>query len=293
MTVLGFIGLGVMGNGMCRNVVTKHGAPVHAFDLNAEALAEMAGLGATAAQSIGTVAAAAEVIFLSLPGGKQVASVCEEIAAHAAHGTIVVDMSTTGVGEARAIAARMAEAGVVFVDAPVARTRQAAQDGTLAIMVGASEDLFARIAPLLGYMGTEVTRCGETGCGQVVKLINNSLVFEQVAALAEMFVVGERAGVERGVLADVLSRSSADSFALRNHGMKAMVPNEFPRASFPAAYVLKDLSYAIELAASCGVEPKMTRLASDYYTRVDTAYGDAYYPALVELLDKETASPTG
>ena len=118
MTVLGFIGLGVMGNGMCRNVVTKHGAPVHAFDLNAEALAEMAGLGATAAQSIGTVAAAAEVIFLSLPGGKQVASVCEEIAAHAAHGTIVVDMSTTGVGEARAIAARMAEAGVVFVDAP-------------------------------------------------------------------------------------------------------------------------------------------------------------------------------
>ena len=284
---LGFIGLGVMGNGMCRNLVTKHGAPVHAFDLSADALADMVAAGAVAATSIAEVAKNAEIIFLSLPGGKQVAAVCDEIAPHSKPGTIIIDMSTTGVNEARAIAAKVGERGLTFVDAPVARTRQAAQDGTLAIMVGASEALFARLKPLLDHMGQDVMRCGEIGCGQVMKLVNNALVFEQVAALAEMFVVAERSGVAPAIMADVLSKSSADSFALRNHGVKSMVPRDFPAKSFPAAYVVKDLTYAEELAREVGIEPRMTTLAADYFRSVDRAYGDRYYPALVELIDKE------
>lgn len=285
---LGFIGLGVMGGPMSRNVVRKHPAPVHAFDMNPAALDETCAAGAIAAASVGDVAKAAEVVFLSLPGGKQVAAVCAEIAAHAAPGTIVVDLSTTSVAEARRVAAELAGRDIAFADAPVARTRQAAQDGTLSIMVGASEALFARFAPLLHYMGSDVTLCGEVGCGQVVKLINNTLLFENVAAIAEMMVVAERAGVAPAKLVEAVGLGSGNSFALQNHGLKAMVPRQFPEKAFPSPYVLKDLAYALELAGEMGVEPRMANRAAEYYkAAVDSGIGDKYFPAIIELVDKK------
>jgi 3-hydroxyisobutyrate dehydrogenase-like beta-hydroxyacid dehydrogenase len=284
---LGFIGLGVMGGPMSRNVVRKHPAPVHAFDMSESALAETRAAGAVAAGSVADVAMAAEIIFLSLPGGKQVAAVCEEIAAHAKSGIVVVDLSTTGVAEARAIAASLAEKGMLFADAPVARTRQAAEEGTLSIMVGASEELFARIAPLLAYMGSDVTRCGEVGCGQVVKLINNTLNFVHVLILAEMMVTGERAGVDPATLLQAVSKGSGDSFILRNHGMKAMVPRNFPEKSFPPEYVLKDIGYSIELAQSMGVDPQVSLLAQKYYeAAVEQGLGGRYFPAVIELIEE-------
>jgi len=287
---LGFIGLGVMGGPMCRNVVAKHRGPVHAFDMNPEALAELVAAGALGAGSVAEVAKAAEVILLSLPGGRQVAAVAEEIAAHGRRGIVVIDLSTTSVGDARAVAARLGEADMDFADAPVARTRQAAQQGTLSIMVGASSDLFARIEPLLRTMGSDVTLCGEVGCGQVVKLINNTLLFENVAAIAEMMVVAERAGVAPAKLVEAVSLGSGDSFALRNHGLKAMVPRHYPEKSFPPPYVLKDLGYAIELAEQVGVEPRLPRLAADYYqAAIDQGLGDKYFPAVIEVVDKASA----
>lgn len=283
---IGFIGLGVMGGGMCANVVRKHGGPVIAFDMNAEALAAQVAGGAQAAGSIAEVAGQAGIVFLSLPGGPQVAAVCEEIAAHARPGTVVVDLSTTAVADARSVAARLAEVGVVFADAPVARTRQAAIDGTLSIMVGASPELFARIEPLLRHMGSDVTHCGETGCGQVVKLVNNTLLFENVAAIAEMMVMAERAGVAPAKLIEAVGLGSGNSFALQNHGPKALGPREFPTQAFPSTYALKDLGYAIELAGEMGVEPRMANRAAEYYkAAVDAGIGMKYFPAIIEVVD--------
>lgn len=288
LPTLGFIGLGVMGGPMCRNAVAKHGAPLHAFDMVATALEELREAGAIAATSVEDVAQAAQVIFLSLPGGKQVHAVCDQIAAVAAPGTIIVDLSTTAVAEARVISAMLAEKGILFADAPVARTRQAAQEGTLSIMVGASKELFARIQPLLSYMGSDVTRCGEVGCGQVVKVINNCLLFEHVAALAEMMVVAERAGVSRDNLIAAVSLGSGDSFALRNHGLKAMAPATFPEKAFPSTYALKDLGYAIELAEQTGVEPRLPRIVAEYYeAAVEQGIGNKYFPAIIELIGKD------
>ena len=285
---LGFIGLGAMGAGMCRNVAGKHPGAVHAFDLNPDALAAAAEAGALPAASAAVVAQVVDVVFLSLPGGKQVAAVCAEIAAHGKAGTLVVDLSTTSVAEARGVAAGLAEVDIQFADAPVARARAAAEAGTLSIMVGASEALFARIAPWLAYMGSDVNRCGDVGCGQVVKLVNNTLLFEHVAALAEMMVVAERAGVPPATLLDVLSISSADSFALRNHGMKAMLPRAFPEKAFPSHYVLTDMGYALEMAAETGVTPRMAEQARTYYQNaIDAGIGDAYFPVIVDLVGKE------
>lgn len=291
--VLGFIGLGVMGGPMCCNVARKHDSPVHAFDMSSEALEDPVKAGVIAASAISDLAAASDIIFLSLPGGKQVVDVClgdNGIAGSAKPGTIVVDLSTTSVAEARHVAEELAKIKIAFADAPVARTRQAAKDGTLSIMVGASEDLFQKLKPLLRYMGSDIARCGEVGCGQVVKIINNTLVFEHTAALAEMLVVAERAGVAPETLLDAVSNGSGDSFVLRNHGRKAMLSRSFPEKAFPSTYVLKDLGYSIELAESCGVEPRLSRQAEQYYrAAVNGGIGEKYFPAIIELIDKPTS----
>jgi 3-hydroxyisobutyrate dehydrogenase-like beta-hydroxyacid dehydrogenase len=284
---LGFIGLGVMGSGMCANLIRKQGAPVHVFDMNPDAVAAMVALGGLAAPGIETLARDADVIFLSLPGGHQVHAVCTSIAAVAKPGTVVVDLSTTAVADARSTASMLAGKGILFADAPVARTRQAAIDGTLSIMVGASDALFARVAPLLGHMGSDVTHCGEVGCGQVVKLINNCLLFENVAAISEMMVVAERAGVTADKLIEAVGLGSGNSFALQNHGKKAMAPRAFPLKAFPSTYTLKDLGYAIELAEQVGVEPRVARLAASFYQEaVDGGFGEEYFPAIIKLVDK-------
>ncbi|WP_424139415.1 NAD(P)-dependent oxidoreductase [Roseomonas chloroacetimidivorans] len=296
---IGFIGLGVMGGPMCRNMATKHAGEVRAFDTSPAARDALSDTKAVLVGSAEEAVRGADVIFLSLPGPPQVEAVCcgeDGILRHGKPGLLVVDLSTTTVASARDVAKRLAEAGVGFVDAPVARTREAAIRGELSIMVGANEVTFGRLRPLLGYMATDITHCGGVGTGQAVKLINNALVFEHVAALAEMVAVGERAGVEPAKLLEAVSCGSGDSFVLRNHGMKAMLPRNYPDRAFPSTYVLKDLAGALELARDTGVQARVTETARDYYAElVRLGAGSQYFPVLLELVSGRlpAAEPAG
>ena len=293
--VIGFVGLGVMGGPMCRNVALKHSGDVIAFDMNSAAFTALDETKARRAQTLAELAEQADIVFLSLPGGQQVEQVCigPQGLASAAHlPSVIVDLSTTTVAVARAMAERLSSKGIAFADAPVARTREAAQRGELSIMVGADEALYSRIEPLLRYMGSDVTHCGGVGCGQVVKLINNALVFENTVAIAEMMVVGERAGVQPTVLLDAVSKGSGDSFALRNHARKAMLPRQFPEKSFPPEYVLKDISYVLELAAQVDVSAHFTQLAQRYYAAAATSgWSGRYFPAVIEVVDRNIDLP--
>ena len=295
VSVIGFVGLGVMGGPMCRNVALKHSGDVIAFDMSPAAFAALEGTKARRAQTLGEVAEQADLVFLSLPGAQQVEQVClgsQGLASVPHLPSIIVDLSTTTVAGARDVGERLSSKGIAFADAPVARTREAAQRGELSIMVGADEALYARIEPLLRYMGSDVTRCGGLGCGQVVKLINNALVFENTVAIAEMMVVGERAGVSPSVLLDAVSKGSGDSFALRNHARKAMLPRLFPEKSFPPEYVLKDISYLLELAGQVGVSAHITQLAQRYYAAAATnGWSGRYYPAVIEVVDRNIELP--
>jgi 3-hydroxyisobutyrate dehydrogenase-like beta-hydroxyacid dehydrogenase len=293
--VIGFVGLGVMGGPMCRNVALKHSGDVVAFDLNSAAFAALDGTEARRAQTLEELAQQADIVFLSLPGGEQVEQVClgpQGLTSVAQLPSVIVDLSTTTVASARSLAERLSSKGVAFADAPVARTREAAQRGELSVMVGADAALFARVEPLLRYMGSDVTHCGGVGCGQVVKLINNALVFENTVAIAEMMVVGERAGVAPAVLLDAVSKGSGDSFALRNHARKAMMPRQFPEKSFPPEYVLKDISYVLELAEQVGVSAHITQLAKRYYAATAAnGWSGRYYPAVIEVVDRDIKLP--
>ena len=126
-------------------------------------------------------------------------------------------------------------------------------------MVGASPELFAAIEPLIRCFATDVTHCGDVGAGQVTKILNNMVLFETVNALAEAVAVAKRNGVDPALLLDTLSKGSADSFALRNHGIKAIVPGNFPERAFSTEYALKDLTYALELAADAGIRASRRR----------------------------------
>jgi 3-hydroxyisobutyrate dehydrogenase-like beta-hydroxyacid dehydrogenase len=285
--MLGFVGLGVMGEPMCRNLAVKSGAPVAALDVDPEPVRRLAADGVRASDSLAALARASDVVFLSLPGGTAVAAVCDGLLPHLRTGACVVDLSTAPVKLARELAGACAARGIEFADAPVARTREAAAQGTLSIMVGAPAATFERIRPLLACMGSDVSHCGGPGAGQLAKLMNNMVLAQNVVALAEALAVAKASGVDAGVLFEVLAKGSADSFALRNHGLKALLRGEFPERAFSAEYMLKDVGYALELAAECGLSLSGAENARALLEKTIAAgFGAEYFPALAKVVGK-------
>lgn len=285
---LGFIGLGVMGGRMCRNLATKSGMPVVGYDVDQAKATAVAEHGVTAADSVRDLVASVDMVFMCVPGEPQVREVCfgsGELVAAARAGQAVVDMTTATVEVNREVAAALADKGVDFADAPVARGVPSAEDGTLAIMVGATDAVFARILPYLECMGTDISHCGGVGTGQVLKLMNNMLVFQNVAALAEAMAIATRAGVDRARLFDILSKGSADSFVMRRHGAH-MTTGKYPDDQFPITYSLKDLSYALALAEQGGVDAGIARLVKERLEEaIERGYGDLYSPAIYKLFE--------
>lgn len=282
---IGFIGLGVMGEPMCANLKRKSGLAVLAHDVRNEPVQRLAAEGVEGA-SLQDIARRADAILFSLPDGKAVEAVVAALEPHLSAGQIVVDMSTAPVSLTREIGARLAARGVLFADAPVARTREAALRGDLSITVGASDELFAHLSPLLAHMGTDVTHCGPVGTGQVVKILNNMLVFENTCAVAEAIALGRRNGVPADRLLAAIAKGSGDSFVLRNHGMKAMVPEVYPERAFSTLYAMKDLSYALAMADEAGLKVEGARLAMrrlEESARAGNA--EKYHPAVRDVID--------
>lgn len=282
---LGFIGLGVMGEPICRNLVKKSGKPVLAFDLSPEPLARLKADGTNIAASVADVIKQSDLLFLCLPSAKHVRAVFESsgILENIRSGQVVVDLGTSSVSQTRDFARQLRAKGASWADAPIARTRQAAQDGTLSVMVGTTASLYADIEPLIRCFATDVTHCGDVGAGQVTKILNNMVLFETVNALAEAVAVAKHNGVDPKLLLDTLSKGSADSFALRNHGMKAIVTGNFPERAFSTEYALKDLSYALELASDAGLRIRGAELIGTVLQEaIDAGSGDNYFPVIAK-----------
>src|SRR5215204_1130084 len=286
---IGFIGLGVMGEPICRNLARKSGSRVLAFDLSPEPLTRLQADGADVAASVAGVVKECELLFLCLPSAKHVRAVFEGdgILMNIGSGKVVVDLGTSSVSQTCDFAGQLQAKGAAWADAPIARTRQAAQDGTLSVMVGTTPKLYAAIEPLIRCFATDFTHCGDVGAGQVTKILNNMVLFETVNALAEAVAVAKHNGVDPKLLLDTLSKGSADSFALRNHGMKAIVPGNFPERAFSTEYALKDLSYALELAADAGIQIRGAELIGTVLQEaIDAGSGDNYFPVIAKHIDR-------
>ncbi len=184
-------------------------------------------------------------------------------------------------------ASAFAARGAAFADAPIARTREAAQQGTLSVMVGADAAVYERLLPLIRCFASDVTHCGAAGTGQAVKILNNMVLMQTVNALAEAMAIGRRVGLEPALLFSTLAKGSADSFALRNHGMKSMLPGVFPEAAFSTEYAHKDILYALELAGETDVAARGAELIESVLKQtIDAGHGKKYWPILVRTIDR-------
>ncbi|MDF1721651.1 MAG: NAD(P)-dependent oxidoreductase [Minwuia sp.] len=286
---IGFIGLGVMGEAMCRNLAMRGTWQVVAFDLQQPPLQRVAEAGVRAAQSVAALAAEVDVIITCLPGGEQVRDLVlgqGNLISHVREGQILIDMSTSQPTLMREIATAMQARGGHFADAPIARTRQAAADGTLAIMVGAPDNLFTTIRPVLATMGSDIEHCGDVGSGQVIKIMNNMVLFQTVLALGQAVAIAEKAGVKGETLLNTMMKGSGDSFALRNHGVKAILADTYPEKSFSVRYAAKDLSYALQMAEEFGVRaPGGETVARMFDESIANGDGDRYFPVMRRVLD--------
>jgi 3-hydroxyisobutyrate dehydrogenase-like beta-hydroxyacid dehydrogenase len=293
---IGFVGLGVMGEAMCRNLVRKSGLPVTVYDVIEAPVERLIADGARPAPSPAGVAG--DVVFCSLPGHAQLEDVLtgeagvvaglSRLDSRPGRRPIIVDLGTTSVECSRHMASLTSDGGFDYCDAPVARTRQAAIDGTLAVMVGGDRNAVERIQPLLLCIATDVTYCGPVGSGQIVKQLNNMVLFQNVLAIAEAHAIATEAGLDGALLFDALSKGSADSFALRNHGMKAILSDDYPLNAFSTEYALKDLGYALELAATTGVTARGAELTRRVLeTTQQAGWIREYFPVL-----RRTIGPT-
>ncbi|HVJ22835.1 MAG TPA: NAD(P)-dependent oxidoreductase [Burkholderiales bacterium] len=286
--MIGFIGLGVMGEPICRNLAKKSAEKVLAFDLKPAPLERLKANGVEAAASVREIAERCQMVFLSLPGVTEVKTVCAgpgSLMLHMHSGGYVVDLSTTTVALARDLHSRFTARGIYFADAPVARTRSAAEKGTLLTMVGSTEPVFKRLRPWLSHFATDIAHCGATGAGQATKLINNMVLFQNVLVLAEALALARKAGLSATKVFDALSKGSADSFALRNHGMKAMLADNFPELAYSVDYALKDMGYLLEFAKQARAELAGAKNAMAALERAAAGgNGKKYFPVLAKTV---------
>lgn len=243
----GFIGLGMMGGPMCRNLIKK-GNPAVVFDLNADALARIKSSGATAAASPKDVAAQCDVVFLSLPMPKDVEAVvmgADGVAAGAKKGLIIVDLSTNAPAVVKRLEKELAAKGIVFLDSPVSGGVDGAEAATLAIMAGGDKAAFDKVKPLLECIGKNVFHLGSIGTGSVAKLCNNMVSFCNLAAASEAVMLAKRAGLDPQVMVNVMHASSGASSSLKRVDRKA-IHGDF-KQEFALNLAYKDLTLALDL----------------------------------------------
>jgi len=248
-TRVGMVGLGIMGSRMCANLV-KAGFDVHAYDVDAAALARAREGGATASPDLRALAARSEVVVLSLPDAGPLRAVCAGDAglmAHLPKGAVVCDTSTVDPASAREMAALAAASGAAFLDCPVSGGPPGAQAATLTIMVGGDAGALERARPVLGAVGKKIVHCGESGSGQAAKLVNQALVAAHTVAAMEALLVGRKAGLSLDTMYSILQTSSGRSWMLENHlSTHALAGNYEP--GFALELMFKDLRLFVETA---------------------------------------------
>ncbi|QQE80630.1 2-hydroxy-3-oxopropionate reductase [Alicyclobacillus sp. SO9] len=263
---IGFIGLGIMGKPMARHLI-EDGFETYLFDINRAAVNDLATLGGQASESIEELAKACDIIFTMLPAAAHVAEVLfgeNGISAKANPGTIVVDMSSVSVSDAKSFAERLKANDIFFLDAPVSGGEPMAISGKLSIMVGGDEEPFQRVLPLFHSMGDSIVHVGETGAGQVAKLANQIVVSINLAAVSEAAVFASKAGIDLNKVFAAIRGGLAGSAVL-----EAKMPKIINRDFEPGGRIeinFKDLNNVQETANSLGVPLPVTHLVKEIFS---------------------------
>jgi 2-hydroxy-3-oxopropionate reductase len=283
--VVGFIGLGIMGKPMARNLLGA-GFDLVVHSRSAGPVDEVVEAGARRASSPAEVAGACDTLITMLPDTPDVEAVLFGDAGAAAAlrtGSLAVDMSTISPLATRDFAARLGASGVAFLDAPVSGGEKGAIDGALSIMIGGRAEDVARAMPLFEAMGKTIVHVGDSGAGQVAKACNQLVVASTIEAVAEALTLAGQAGVDPARVREALLGGFAGSKIMEMHGQRMLDDNFQP--GFRARLHLKDARIVLDTAHGLGVPvPAFEPVAAALARLVDEGGGDLDHSALITLV---------
>jgi 2-hydroxy-3-oxopropionate reductase len=292
---IGFVGLGIMGLPMARNLADA-GFELTVFNRTSSKAEEMAeGSAAGVAYSLAELAKHSDVVITMLPGPPEVEAVVAGeggLLEFMRQRTLLVDMSTSSPVLARELAREAAQRGIGMLDAPVSGGDVAAEQGTLSIMAGGEEEDFARAKPLFEAMGETIVHVGESGAGQVTKAANQIVVALLLEAVSEALVLGSRAGVESSKLIEVLSGGLAANRAMEVKRDKLLDHDFTPGGKVEFHH--KDLGIALEAGREYGVTLHVTALVDQMFGELEArGRGEWDHSALLTLIEERSGHRVG
>ena len=285
MNNIGFIGIGLMGLPMAKNIL-KSGFKLIAFNRSLEKLETLKMFGAQIATSVGNLVSNSEVIITMLTDDKAVDEVIgsKEFLNNLKSETIVIDMSSTKPITATKHANNLKLKNIHFLDAPVSGGTIGAEEASLAIMVGGEQNVFNKVKKILKTMGNP-TLVGPCGSGQVSKLANQIIVGLTIGAVAEAITLCEKAGADPNKMIEALSGGWADSKVLKTHG-KRMIDKDFVPKGKTSVH-LKDMNNIIESANSYNLNLPISKLVKEMYkSLVENGYGEIDHSSLYKEIER-------
>jgi 2-hydroxy-3-oxopropionate reductase len=290
MTNIGFIGLGIMGKPMAKNLL-KAGHALVVYDIVPAGADEVIAAGAARGSSPKDVAAQTEIVITMVPDGPEVEQAvlgANGVLEGAKKGTIVVDMSSISPMVAQKVGAKCEAQGVDFLDAPVSGGEPKAIDGTLAIMVGGKQEIFDKVEPILKTMGSTVVLTGKVGAGNVTKLANQIMVACNIAAMGEALVLATKGGLDPEVVFNAVKAGLAGSTVLN---VKApMVYSRNFKPGFRVRLHQKDLRNALLAAESLKVSLPLTSAVQNILVSLmNNGKGDLDHSAIVQFIEEMAA----
>jgi 3-hydroxyisobutyrate dehydrogenase-like beta-hydroxyacid dehydrogenase len=281
---VGFVGVGLMGHGMAKNIVEAgHGLTVLAHR-NREPVEDLKARGAVEAGSIAELARGSDVIFLCLPGSPQVEAAVAAILGAEPKGKTIIDTSTSNPVSTRALAERCGDAGATLIDAPLSRTPKEAWEGTLDTMVGASEADFERVRPLLETWAAKVVRVGETGAGHTMKLLNNFVSLGYASIYSEALAIGAKNGIDPATFHGVIGGGRMDCGFYQTF-MQYVVGRDRDAHKFALRNAHKDMRYVVSLANESGIASHVSSAVKNGLATAESlGRGDDYLPMLADVV---------
>jgi len=286
---IGFIGVGMMGHGMAKNLLAKGYALTLKANRNRSTLADLLDAGALEAKTNAEVARASDIVFICVSSSPQIEDIvwgAEGLAHGARAGLIVVDTSTAEPASTARIRADLATRGTRYVDAPLARTPKEAEEGRLNTMVGAEPADFAALEPVLKAFCENVFHVGAPGTGHVLKLVNNMLAMTMAASIAEATAVAAKSGLSLAKLFEVISAGGVNS-GIFQMMFGRMLQGDLGGLKFAIANGQKDLRYYTHLAESLPVPSFLGEAAHQSFVQAtNLGYGDKFIASLFEAQEQ-------
>jgi len=280
---IGFIGLGLMGKPMARNL-REAGAKIVIHNRSQAVVEELSADGMIPAASPADVVRQAKTVILMLPDTATVKAILETIIPAIAPDSLIIDMGTTEATFTRTMAERVEAAGGGYVDAPVSGGTIGAENATLSIMAGGTDSAVKRARPILDILGDRVVHVGPVGAGQVAKAANQVIVGLTISAVGEALKLAERAGADPARVREALKGGFADSRILEVHGRR-MIDDDF-KPGGKCVTQRKDLDQALKLGREYDLELPTTALVRNQYDDViEAGFGDLDHAALIKVLE--------